>query len=158
MVLSIIITSHQTPDLLKLCLSSIKGTAIGLEHEIIAVDCETQEETSEMMAEFFPEIKFISFKENIGYDKMVNVGLERATGDYILLLNADIVLMPGALAKMLDYLVAHWEVGILGPQLLNFDGSVQNSCFRFYRPVTILFRRTVLGKTSWGKKNWRVLR
>jgi len=41
---------------------------------------------------------------------------------------------------------------LLGPQLLNFNGTIQESCFRFHKPLTIVCRRTLLGRTSWGKK------
>jgi N-acetylglucosaminyl-diphospho-decaprenol L-rhamnosyltransferase len=69
-----------------------------------------------------------------------------------LILNSDIILTEGSLKKMLEHLKSNPKVGILGPKLLNFDGTPQASAFHFYTPLIILYRRTLLGKTPWGKK------
>jgi hypothetical protein len=53
---------------------------------------------------------------------------------------------------MMDYLDNDPSVGIVGPQLLNLDGSIQDSCLRFFGPLTIIARRSFFGKTRWGKK------
>lgn len=53
---------------------------------------------------------------------------------------------------MYTYMRENPEIGLLGPQLLNFDGSIQQSCFRFYTPLTIVCRRTFLGKLPFVKK------
>lgn len=153
MFLSVIITNYKTPDLLKLCLESIKIAGAELEYEIIIVDSEAEEETGEWLKEDFSEAKLISFKKNIGYARLVNAGLALARGRYLLVLNADLIVFPDALRHMIDYLEAGLDVGLLGPQLLNFNGAVQETCFRWYRPMTIFFRRTILGKTGQGKKD-----
>jgi hypothetical protein len=151
--LSVIATHHRTPELLKLFLESLKAAATDLRLEIIVVDSEAEEETGEFLASDFPEIIYLPFKENTGYAKLVNAGLNRARGEYLLVLNADIILVSGALEKMLQYMKENFTAGMLGPQLLNFNGSRQESCFRWYRPLTILYRRTWLGKTAAGKKD-----
>ncbi len=100
----------------------------------------------------WPEVKFSLFKKNTGYANIVNVGLQKASGDYLLVLNADIIVEKDSLKKMMEYLSVNQKVGLLGPQLLNFNGTIQESCFRFHRLLTIVYRRTFLGKTGWGKK------
>jgi len=67
------------------------------------------------------------------------------------IINADIIPLEGSLEKMCEYMKEHPEIGLLGPQLLNFDGSVQQSCFRFYTLFTIIYRRTFLGKLPFVK-------
>jgi GT2 family glycosyltransferase len=151
--LSIIVTNHKNAELLKLCLDSVKRASENLSREIFVLDAEAEEETEEIMADSFGEIKYVPFKENTGYSKLVNAGLAEAQGEYILILNGDMVIFPDALEKMLQYMQTHEEVGILAPQLLNFNGTIQESCFRFYKPETILYRRTFLGKTKRGKKD-----
>jgi len=152
MKLSIIVTNYKTPDLLKLCLESIKQAGIGLDYEIFVVDSEAQEETEDVIKEYFAgSVSLISFKENAGYARLVNAGLAKARGQYILVLNADMILFKDSLEKMLQYMEKNSKAGMLGPQLLNFNGSIQDSCFRFYRPMTILYRRTFLGRTEKGK-------
>ncbi|KKT26980.1 MAG: Glycosyltransferase [Parcubacteria group bacterium GW2011_GWA2_43_9b] len=152
MELSIIVTHYKTPELLKLCLRSLKEAAQGITYEILVLDSESQEETEEIINNEWPEITLFLFKKNTGYAKIVNVGLKEAKGDYLLILNADIVVAKDSLKKMMEYLSANRKVGILGPRLLNFNGAIQESCFRFYRLFTVIYRRTFLGKTNLGKK------
>ncbi len=153
MLLSIVVTNYKTPDLLRLCLESIKKAGANLDYEIIVVDSEAQEETGEIIKENFSgqDIRLVSFEKNVGYARPVNAGLKEAIGEFVLVLNADMILFTDSLKKMVDYMEKNPKVGLIGPQLLNFNGSVQDSCFRFYRPVTILYRRTFLGKTKEGR-------
>ena len=154
MLLSVIINHHRTPEVLRLCLKSLsKNLPQDIEKEIIVADSETQEETEEMMREFFPQIIFIPAKKNIGFGKSVNKAFKKTKGEYILIINADIIVdQKETIEKMINYLKNNSEVGLLGPQLLNINNTRQISCFRFYTPLIIACRRTFLGKTKWGEK------
>ena len=116
------------------------------------MDSQSDEDTEFVAKEFFPEFNFVPFEKNVGFRALVNAGLARAGGDYVLILNSDIILTKEAIKKLIDYFNLHPDVAVAGPQLLNLDGSVQNSCFRFFGPLTILARRTFFGKISFGKK------
>ena len=59
---------------------------------------------------------------------------------------------PGAVETLYDYVIKNENTGIAGPMLLNFNGSYQPSCFEFYTPFTVIYRRTFLGKLPFGKK------
>lgn len=152
MKLSIIITHHQTPKLLDLCISSIKKTIENLEHEIIIVSSESKEENEKFIKNKWPEVKIFSFKKNTGYSKLVNTGIKISTGDFILLLNADIMVLEGAISEMIKYLEANKDVGIVVPRLEDYTGNLQVSCFNDPIPRLILARRTFWGKTKQGKK------
>lgn len=160
MDLSIIITNYKNPDLLRLCISSIKKNVKDISYEIIVADSATEEVTEMMMREEFPEIKFFPFVENVGFQKLVNIGIENSQGNYFLILNGDILIKGEAVQKMLNFIKKDNSIGILGPKLLNFNGTPQDSCFRFYKPVTILYRRTILGKLPWAKRhlNWFLMK
>lgn len=151
-MLSIIVTHYRSPHFLKLCLSHLEkyappGT------ELIVSDGETLEEARAMVARDFPAVTFIETETNVGFAKLVNQALARAQGEHFLILNADIIVPDGAtISAMLAYLLTYPRIGILGPRIVNLDGSPQPSCFRFYAPLTILARRTFLGKTAWGKR------
>lgn len=157
-MLSIIITHHQTPVLLKLCLKSIRDNLKGtnIKREVFVVDSQADSQVQEQIKEKFPTVQFISFSKNVGYARIVNAGLRLAQGDYILILNADIIVLEKAMAKMLKFMQNYPKVGIVGPQLLTFTNEVQDSCFR--RPDLFGFmgfmvaRRTFFGKLNWGKK------
>jgi len=151
-MLSILIINYKNPPLLRLCLTSLKrALSSSLKHEILVVDISASPETKNVVKEF-SETKLLAFKENIGYTKGVNEGIKASSGDYILVLNPDIIPRPGSIERLVSYLKGNPGIGLVGPRLLNFDGSAQSSCFRHYTPLTILCRRSSLGRTPWGKK------
>lgn len=125
----------------------------GLDYEVLVADSATLEPTEMLMREEFPQVRFFPFKENVGFKTLVNVSLEQALGEYVFLINSDILLSPEAVPSMLSYLKGHPEIGILGPKQFNFNGGLQQSCFHFYRPQTILYRRTWIGKLPFARKH-----
>jgi hypothetical protein len=153
MELSIIITSYKSPELLRVCIDSIKNSLTLSDYEIIVSDSETQEDTRMMMREDYPEIKFISSKENIGFGGTVKAGYEKSSGEYILILNGDILVKKNSIENLLGYMKENPNVGIVGPKLLGFNEKLQYSCFRYYTPLTIVYRRTWLGKLSFGRRH-----
>jgi GT2 family glycosyltransferase len=153
MELSIIVTSYRNPELLKVCLDSIKKYVTDIPYELIVADSATGEGMEMMMREDFPEVTFFGFKENVGFQALVKKGIEHSKGKYVLMLNGDIIVTPDSVQKMLEFIRADDSIGMVGPQLLNFNGTLQSSCFRFYKPWTILYRRTFLGKFSFAKKH-----
>lgn len=152
MILSIIITHFKTPELLHLCIDSIKKTIKNIDYEIIIVDSGTEKKTEYLIKENWPEIQFIFFKKNLGYSKIVNRGIKKTNGKYILILNADIIVLDDAIYKMLEFIEKNPDIGILAPQLLDFTNNIQISCFSKPTIKAILARRTFLGKTKWGKR------
>jgi len=155
MKLSIIVNHYRTPEILKICLRSIKENLenAGFEWEIIVTDSATIEKTEEMMEEEFSDIIFIPAKKNIGFGKSINIAIKKAKGEYFFIVNADIIINEKkAIEKMLNYIEENKDVGMVGPKLLNVNDTVQQSCFRFYTPLTVICRRTFLGKIFWGKK------
>lgn len=152
MELSIIITSYKNPELLKVCIDSIRKNCTLEDKEIIVSDSATEEDTELMMREDYPEVKFLPSAENIGFSGTVNKGLGVAKGRYLLILNGDIVVKKHSIEKLLAYIKNNPKTGIVGPQLLNFNETYQPSTFRFYTPLTIIYRRTFLGKFPFAKK------
>jgi len=152
MKLSIIISHHQTPKLLDLCINSIKQTIKNLEYEIIVISSESKEKEEEFIKDKWPEVKLITFKKNIGYSKLVNAGIKESTADFILILNADIIILEGAVSEMIEFLEKHSDVGIVAPRLESYMGNLQVSCFNDPILRLILARRTFWGKTKQGRK------
>ncbi len=153
MKLSIIVTSYKNPELLKVCLNSIKKNLILTDFEIIVVDSATEERSELMMKEYFPEIKFIPSEKNIGFGRLVKKGYNTSQGEFILILNGDIIVKDKAIERLLNYIENNPKVGIVGPKLLNFNTTLQYSCLRFPTPLTIIYRRTFLGRLWFAKKN-----
>jgi GT2 family glycosyltransferase len=155
MELSIIITGYKNPDLLKLCIDSIRKNFSWPKenYEIIVADSETEEATEIMMREDYPEIQFFPFVKNVGFQALVKKGIEKSQGDYLLILNHDIVVKKNSIENLFEFIKINPEVGMVGPRLINFNETLQYSCFRFYSPITIVYRRTVLGQLGFAKKH-----
>jgi GT2 family glycosyltransferase len=152
-LVSLAINSYKNTELLRLCLESIQKNVKNISFEIIVVDGETEESTEMMMREEFPEVRFFSFSDNVGFPCLVNKSLEMCRGTYALLLNSDIIVTDGAVEALCAFLETHQKVGMVGPQLKGFNEEFQPSCFRFYKPQTILYRRTFLRRFGFAQKH-----
>ena len=93
-------------------------------------------------------------KKNLGHAGGNNLGIKEAKGEYVVILNTDIII-PDArvIERLVKFLDEHPSVAILGPKLVNGDGTVQNSCLRPYSFMTPVYRRTPIGKMKVAKKD-----
>jgi len=153
--LSIIILSFNTKDLLKQCLDSVVEGCRGIdEYEVIIVDNASVDGSVEEMDKFksrIKNLKLIKNKENLGYPKANNQGIKEASGDYIMLLNSDTIVKDRAIFEMVQFLDSHREYEVIGPRLLNSDGSLQSNCGRFPKlPVAFV----MLFKEHFGGSNF----
>lgn len=130
---SVVIVSWNTRDLLAACLASVarEAQASGLVVETIVVDNDSTDGSPDMVRERFPEVELIALAENRGFAAANNLVIERARGRAVLLLNPDTELLPGALGALWRALHAAPHVGLVGPLLLNPDGSLQSAGYRF---------------------------
>lgn len=152
-MLSIIIVNFRNPPLLRLCLKSLgKVLRPDFAKEIVVVDVASTIETRNIISEF-PEANPVCFKQNIGYTKGVNEGVKNSNGDAVLILNSDIIPIRNSIENMYQHLHKNDDIGMIGPQLLNFDGTSQVSFFRFPSPSTLIYRRTFLGRLPFGKNH-----
>jgi N-acetylglucosaminyl-diphospho-decaprenol L-rhamnosyltransferase len=148
--LSIVILSWNVRDLLRQCLESVaRNRPLSADHpplatEIIVVDNASGDGSMEMVRAEFPDVRLIANQANRGYTGGNNDGIAAATGRYVMILNPDTRVLDGALTAMVAYADAHSDVGVVGPQLLNPDGSVQSSRRRFPTLMTGLFESTWL--------------
>lgn len=130
MKLSIIILNWNTRDLLKQAIESIYQATSGFDFEIIVSDNGSADGSVEMVKDFFPQTVLLDNKANLGFAKGNNVAMKIAKGDYLMLLNSDVIVLDGAINKLVEYLDTHPDVYLAGPRLLNKDGSFQDSCRR----------------------------
>jgi len=151
--LSIIITSYKNPSLLKLCVESFQKNIKNIDFEIIVADGETEEDTYDLMREDFPNIKFLPNKKNVGFSTLVNQGIEESKGEYFFIINSDIIAKKEGISNLLNFVKKNSDVGLASPKLINFDNSIQHSIFRFYKPSTVIYRRTFLRNFNFAKKH-----
>jgi len=152
MKLSIIIVNYNSGALTHSCIESLYREGLPKQSEIIVVDNASRDDSVPFLRADFPEITLIANDTNAGLAAAVNQALGQAKGDYYLMLNPDIVVLPGAVEALLAFMDEHGDVGLAGGKLLSPSGKLQSSAFRFYTPMTVLYRRTFLGKTPWGKR------
>jgi GT2 family glycosyltransferase len=137
--LSILVVNWNTRALTLDCLRSLREAAIALPHDVWLVDNASVDGTADAVAAEFPELRLIRNAENVGFARANNQALAESTGRYALLLNSDTLVAPGQLEKLVAFLDAHPKAGIVGPKLLNADGSFQLSATPFIRPADVYF-------------------
>jgi len=152
MDLSIIIVNYNSGRLVKACVDSIRRSPPKATYEVIVVDNASEDDSRELLATEVPGIQFFPQESNLGLARGVNVGMKVARGDLILTLNPDILVLHDAIDRLLEFAKEHPQAAVVAGQLLNPNGSVQDSCFRFYTPFTILARRTPLGLLPAGRR------
>ncbi len=150
---SIAIQSYKNPEILRICLESIKKFAGEELLEILVADGETGEDTMLMMREDFPDVNFIPHKKNVGFGSLVNACLDKARGYYVFFINADVILEKDSIKTLKHYMDNNLDVGLCGPSQKNFNGLIENTRFLFYEPQTILYRRTPLKHLNFAKKH-----
>lgn len=136
--LSITVINHSNPDYLQECLRSVFREADGLTLEVIVIDNATNQRLVPELRAEFPQVQWLFNARSLGYSANHNQGLKLATGRYLCTLNDDTVVHEQALGKMVAYLDAHPEVGMLGPRLLNRDGTIQDSAYFFPSVKSVL--------------------
>ncbi len=141
---SIIIVTWNSRKDIKACLDSVLSQGNGC--QIIVLDNGSKDGTVEILRSYAPKITLMENHRNFGFAPAANQGLKAATGRYLLLLNPDTALTPGALGTMAGYLDNHPKVWAIGPQLLNADGSVQPSCRQFPDPMIMVYEFTGLSR------------
>jgi len=151
--LSIIVNHCRTPELLQNCLESVRTNVRQIDYELIVADSFAHDQTAALVKKITPAAVYLPFSKNVGFGRSVNEAIKKSSGEYLLILNADTALRDkNAVSSMIDCLRSDPAIGLLGPRLVNPDGSVQESAFRFYDIPTLVCRRTVLGKTAFGKE------
>mgnify|MGYP001233741832 FL=1 len=138
---SIVIISWKMKNLLKRCLETIYLFTKDLNFEIIVIDNNSQDGTSEMVEENFPQIKLIKNPENRGVAPARNQGIKETKGKYILILDADMELIDNSIKHLFDFMEKSPEAGIVGCKLVDKDFNLQSSCKRFPTLLAFLFRR-----------------
>lgn len=145
--ISIIIVNYNAKEFIKNCLLSIIKTTKLINHEIIVVDNHSSDNSAELIRKEFPNVKLIQNKNNVGFAKANNRGIEIARGDFILLLNPDTVVFNGTIRKMIDYAQKFPNADIISCRVLNPARIIQwDSCGRFLNPLTFFLKESGLEK------------
>jgi len=128
---SIIIVNWNTRQLLLDCLAALPAATDGLETEIWVVDNGSRDGSVDAVQRYFPDVFIIANPDNRGFATANNQAIRASSGRYVMLLNSDTIAQPASISRLVHFLDIHPMVGVVGPQLLNADGSLQPSwaCF-----------------------------
>ncbi|MCC6802460.1 MAG: glycosyltransferase family 2 protein [Anaerolineae bacterium] len=144
--LSVVIVNYNTRDYLRGCLGSIEAQKGNLSVEVIVVDNGSKDGSAAMIRAEFPHVNLIEPGVNTWFTGGNNLGVERAAGDFVLLLNADTLVQPDMLPKMVAYLRAHSKVGAVTCQQRSMDGGeILRICSRVPGYLDLLLGYTFLG-------------
>lgn len=142
--LCIIIVNWNTKEFIIRCLEDLRSVAINNSLEVIIVDNGSIDGSSAEIRRFFPNFKLIENEKNLGFAKAVNQGLEITKAKYILILNPDTLIKNESIRILITFMEDYKDVGIAGAQLLNEDGSKQNSIANFPSLATELLNKNIL--------------
>jgi hypothetical protein len=126
---SIVIVNWKVRDLLRDCLASVRDQMLmdPADYEVIVVDNDSADGSVEMMAAEFPWVRVEASPVNLGFADGSQRGYELSSGEFILLLNPDTVILDHAVDKMVARMAATPDAAIIGARLLNSDGSFQRA-------------------------------
>jgi N-acetylglucosaminyl-diphospho-decaprenol L-rhamnosyltransferase len=144
MTVSAILVNYNTGDELRRALRSVADELAGAEWEALVVDNASSDGSGSVVDEFSPQARLVTNPENFGFATAVNQGLVVARGERVLIMNPDCRLVSGAVATMERALDADPSCALVGPRILNPDGSVQGSARGDPNMFTGLFGRTTL--------------
>jgi GT2 family glycosyltransferase len=129
-MLSVVIVTWNGKQFTLECLESLWTFAQGLSVEIIVLDNNSTDGTPAEIRARFPEVRLVCNDANLGFAKANNIGIALSRGKYLCLINSDVVVPAGCLEKMVSYLEAHSDVGLLGPKMVGPDGSTGYAVMR----------------------------
>lgn len=136
MDVSIVFVNYNTVTLLINAINSVLNKTENVSYEIIVVDNASSDDSRNLLAEQFgSEVKYLALPENIGFGRANNEGMKIAQGRNIFLLNPDTLLENNAIKSLSGYLDLNSEVGVVGGNLYNEDGSSQPSFSCYYPSI-----------------------
>jgi GT2 family glycosyltransferase len=149
MDLSIIIINWNTQAMLRDCLNTVMAGLDGLTADVMVVDNASSDGSADMVTAEFPSVHLIRNAKNMGFAAANNQALRIATGRHVMLLNSDTLVHGDVLPRTVAYLDTHPHVGVMGPRILNSDGTTQVSATAF--PSLGMLRLQTLGLTRFAR-------
>ncbi len=141
MRLSVIILNYNVRYFLELCLKSVEAAIEDLEAEIIVVDNNSSDDSCEMVKQQFPNVILIENNENSGFSKGNNLGVAKAKGEYLCILNPDTVVAEDIFKDMLQFAETKQDLGIIGCQLIDGKGEFLPESKRHIPTARIAFQK-----------------
>ncbi len=138
--LTVVVVNYNVRDLLRDCLRSLQASRCRFRFEVIVVDNCSTDGSAGMVRTEFPNVRLIESPRNDGFAAANNRGIRAAPSSrYVMLLNPDTVVPPDGLERLMEFMDAHPEAGVVGPKLVKGDGSLDLACRRSFPNPRIAF-------------------
>jgi GT2 family glycosyltransferase len=147
MKLSVVVVNHNLCALLKQSLNTLIRACRDVDYELIVVDDASADKSVQMLHDEFPEVKLIANQKSLGIAKSRNIAIEQASGEYILMVNADTISSKKTVENIVDFMDQHTDAGGLGVRMLTPRGNfITESRTGFSRAWGGLLKLTGLAK------------
>ncbi|MFM2338133.1 MAG: hypothetical protein RL115_1326 [Bacteroidota bacterium] len=141
MDISIIIVNYNVKHFLEQCLLSVQAALSHVAGEVLVIDNHSTDNSIEYLQPQFPFVHFIANKENIGFGKACNQGLQLAQGKYVLFLNPDTIVPENCFEKCISFIQKQPQAGALGIRMIDGSGRfLKESKRSFPSPLTSLYK------------------
>lgn len=114
--------------------------------EVLVVDNASADDTAKIIRQEFPWVRLIENETNVGFAKANNIGIQAASGEYLCLINPDVVVLPNCIQDMLHFMEQNRSVGLVGPAMVGSDGTVQCSWMQLPSLWNFLFAAFALNR------------
>lgn len=147
MQLSVVILNYNVRYFLELCLESVQAAIANLDAEIIVVDNNSDDDSCQMVKSLFKNVILIENKENYGFSRGNNIGVVKAQGEYVCILNPDTVIAEDTFSKLLDFAESTSNIGIVGCKLIDGRGQFLPESKRNV-PTPLVSIKKILGNSK----------
>ena len=144
--ISAIIVSYNGRRFLPNCLSTLEDNLHLLSHEILLVDNGSTDDSVSFVQSSFPDVIVVENDSNLGFARAVNIGIKKASGEYLYILNQDLRFHAGATERLLARLKSDPQIGMIGPKYVGFDGKLQWSARAFPTYRHIIYEALLLSR------------
>jgi GT2 family glycosyltransferase len=151
-MIDIVIVNYKSTYYLLKCLKSVFDSIRDTPVSIFVHDNNSKNGV-DRVSTAFPKVHLTKNIFNMGFSKAANKGLKQGTAPYVLILNPDTIIKDGFFESILQYIENNPDIGIVGPKILNTDGSLQGSARAFPTPCMVFFGRNSF-LTRWFPNNW----
>src|SRR5687768_282091 len=141
--LSIIIVTFNSRAEIDACLRSLTD-GIHVDREIVIVDNASTDGTAAHIRERWPGIRLVQLGANLGFARAANIGIQQTFGELVLLLNPDTIVPPGAIDRLVSALEHDPRLAVVGPRIVDRDGSAELSFGRMVSPLAELRQKVLM--------------
>ncbi|MEI6714660.1 MAG: glycosyltransferase family 2 protein [Verrucomicrobiota bacterium] len=142
--IDVVVVSYNTRELTLRCVDCLLASR-NVKLDLVVVDNGSSDGTLDALAHLSPKVRVIPLTNNVGFGGANNIGFTKGSAPYVALINSDAFVEPDTLFQLVEYMGSCPRAGVVGPRILNVDGSVQKSCFYFPTPRRAWLENTGVG-------------